>query len=132
MLPGVKSPLGVLYITTVAPTSPEPRLGGMCLSNTGQLHVTSSVGTRFNGGHMTTDDGSLCIAAGGAIAGYTNGLPVTSTGQLVTQLNATPVAADPYVGGVRVGAAGVYITDVSIPLHYGFNNGFSIGFNAPP
>jgi hypothetical protein len=66
---------------------------------------------QFVNGFWVNDDGKLQTAPGGAIANYAMGLPFTVDGHLVVQFNQTPAASDPYVGGVRVGAAGVYVTD---------------------
>jgi len=132
MLPGVKSPLGALYVTTVAPTNLEPRTGGVCLSTTGQVHIAAATPIAFTNGFGLLVNGSLCHAPGGTIADYQQGLPFTANGRLVTQLNQTPAASDPYVGGIRVGPAGVHITDVPVPLPYGYSNGFSNGFDASP
>ena len=134
MLPGRRSDNGALYITTVAPTDPEPRTGGVCLSTTGQIHVNASAPQKFDQGKGFLNNGALAVdVAGTAIANYMQGLPVTATGALKCQLNQTPAASDPYVGGIRVGpTGGVYITDVPVPLTYGYSNGFSNGFDASP
>lgn len=133
MLSGAKSPIGELYITTVPPIASEPRNGGIAFSNTGQVHVSTALAPQLDvNGFAVRSDGTLCIAYGGAIASWQQGLPFTSDGRLVTQLNTVPAASDPYVGGIRVGPlGGVYVTDAAVPLPFSFSNGFDRGYDAP-
>ena len=130
MLPGVRGQQGALFIDTSAPSGNYTFSGGFAVKPLGVLYATTAVGTRFNGGHMTTDLGQLCIAPGGVTAGYVNGLPVTVDGRLVVQLNVAVLPSDPFVGGIRVGPnGGVYCLDTAPPKEYGFSNGFSNGFD---
>jgi hypothetical protein len=72
-----------------------------------------AAGQQYINSFKVDDTGVLNTAPGGVIANYQGGLPFTKDGELVVQLNQTPAAGDPYVGGIRVGAAGVHVTDVA-------------------
>lgn len=129
MIPGVRTPLGRIDITSGAPSALARASGGILLEPTGEVCAIVAAPTRFVNGLGVNDLGQLCIAfAGPPIAGYNNGLPVTAVGQLVAQLNVVPPAGTPFVGGIAVGAAGVYVTDTFVPSTNGFSNGFSNGF----
>lgn len=130
MIPGTRAADGSLQINTTTPNGAQVFAGGFALDKTtGANYVFNGNGPVFIGGHMVTDVGQLCIAPGGTIAGYVNGLPVTADGRLVTQLNQTPGANDPFVGGIRVGPlGGVYTTDATPPVPNGFSSGFDAGF----
>ena len=130
MLPGVRTPLGRVDITTGAPSANARASGGILVEPTGEICAIVGVPTKFVNGFGVTDLGQLCIAFAGVIAGYTGGLPFTALGQLVAQLNVVPPAGTPFVGGVAVGPAGVYMTDSFVPPDFGFSNGFSGGFDA--
>lgn len=130
MISGAKSPDGALYIDTGVPEPDSYIVGGVLVSSPGDLHTDTVVVGTFNNGNMVANDGKLTIAPGGVIAGYEGGLSRTATGALVTQLNATPAESDPFVGGIRVGAAGVYVIDTVPPIPNGFDSGFDSGFGA--
>lgn len=118
MLPGLRTPDGALYVTTVAPTATDVQSGGVTLTAEGAVHVNANTPQRFDQGKGFMNNGDLCIdVAGGAVAGYVGGLPVTATGALKCQLNQTPAATDPFVGGLRVGPlGGLYVTDAATVL----------------
>ena len=84
----------------------------------------SSVANSF----LFDDDGVLQTSAG-PIASWSGGMPFDAAGNLVGTTG-TPVATDPYVGGLRVSPTlGVYF-DTAAPLpgdpwSSGFNEGFS-------
>lgn len=79
--------IGQLCTTTVT-TAQDSWCNGMRISPAGRLVVAGLSSPVFNGG-----------------------LPFNAAdGAMARSVDATPVAADPYVGGVRVGAAGVYLT----------------------
>lgn len=129
MIPGAKSAEGVLYITTASPATTDPRLGGVALTSSGQLYVTQSPPTSFQNGLGMVGD-SVAIGVGVA-ADFKDGLPRLATGGLQVQIDVVPLPTDPYVGEIRVGANGVYVTSASVPGRHAFSNGFSGGFDAP-
>ena len=114
MKPGAVDASGQLYIVTVAP-SPASALGGVTLSAKGQVFTsaTNTGGTVANNGFRFNSDGSL-LTSGAAITSYVGGLPFAADGSLVVQ-QAAPAGTDPYVGGVRVGASGVFVTTAVPP-----------------
>lgn len=129
MIPALLSSDGALVTTAAAPSLTSTFQGGFARAADHAIHTVETVGTRFVQGHMVTDLGQLCIAPGGAKAGYVNGLPVTAAGLLVTQLNQPVSPGDSWVGGIRVGPlGGVYIIDTTPVVPGGFSNGFSNGF----
>lgn len=69
------------------------------------------------------------VVSSGPIFSWAGGLPFDATGALVVT-TAVPLANDPYVGGVRVGANGVYVTTDAPPLLAAFTHGFDGGFDA--
>lgn len=130
MIPGRKTPEGVLYVKTGLPLPSNAFWqGGIATSKDGQVHILDGVGTRNNGGLITDHDGRLCIIYGAAIDRFEGGLPKTVDGYLVCQMNQTPAPTDPFVGGLRVGPlGGVYVTDAAIPTGEPFSSGFDEGF----
>ena len=100
----------------------------------GRVHVNGNAPQRFDQGKGFMNNGDLCIdLLGGAVVDYVGGLPVTATGALKCQLNQTPAASDPFVGGIRVGPlGGVYIVDTAPPANNPWSNGFSEGFGNGP
>lgn len=87
--------------------------GGFAYAPNGALAITDTdVPTVWNGGFGMTAAGQLCTEPNGAIARYCGGLPVTAAGELVTVAGAaTPPLS--LVGGVAVGAAGVFIRSIA-------------------
>lgn len=130
MLPCRKNSDGVLYVTTTVPPNPFS-MGGLVLGEQGVLYVTDTLLPElFVNGFGARHDGRLCVAFGGAIDFFSQGLPFTNDGRLVCQLNQTPADTDPFVGGIRVGQlGGVYVDDVSPPVEEAFSSGFSGGFS---
>lgn len=128
MIPGARTPDGAIYIWTSTPAGPQLAQGGISVRDDGSVFVMNGTGPNSSGGHMITGAGQLCIAPGGAIDHYVNGLPVTVDGRLVTQLNQVPAPSDAWVGGIRVGPlGGVYTVDTTPPVS-GFSSGFDAGF----
>ena len=83
----------------------------------------------FNNGLPLTNEGRLCMEAGGAISHYALGLPFTAQNRLVCQTNLAPTPGDPYVNGIRVGPnGGIYITDLTPPAQFAWSGGFSNGY----
>lgn len=129
MLPGRRSDLGLLFITTTPPAAGDPRQGGIAMTPLGQVCVVISASPAFYvNGFGVTAEGRLCISDGIAPTGYQQGLPFGINGVLATAI-AAPAATDPYVGGVRVGALGVLVTPAAPPPLNAFNSGFDTGFD---
>jgi hypothetical protein len=130
MLPGLRTPDGALYVTTAASLPTDVQAGGVKMTAEGVVHVNANAPQRFDQGKGFMNNGDLCIdVAGGAIAGYVGGLPVTATGALKCQLNQPVSPGDAYVGGLRVGPlGGLYIVDTTPPPPTGFSGGFSNGY----
>lgn len=131
MLPGKRTSDGALYVTTAAYLPSDTFSGGVMMNAAGAIHVNANTPQQFSQGRGFMNNGDLCIdIAGGAIAGYINGLPVTATGALKCQLNQPVSPGDAYIGGIRVGPlGGIYIVDATPPADYGFSSGFSNGFD---
>jgi hypothetical protein len=128
MLPGARTPEGVVYVTTASPTAADTRNGGVLVSPSGQLHISANFPQKFDQGKGFMNNGDLCMG-NGPIAGYVGGLPVTELGAIRAQLNQTPAPTDPFVGGIRVGPlGGVYITDTDPTPPFSFSTGFNDGF----
>jgi hypothetical protein len=130
MIPGLKTPDGALYCTTVAPAAGDPVSGGVTMTHDGWVRVNANAPQKFDQGKGFVLNGALCIdVLGSAIAGYVNGLPVTATGALKCQLNQPVSPGDAYVGGLRVGSlGGLYIVDAP-PLDYVTYNGEPVLYN---
>lgn len=130
MLPGARTPDGALYVTTAASLPTDTSSGGVKMNAVGAIHVNANTPQKFDQGKAFMNNGDLCVdIAGGAVAGYTNGLPVTATGALRCQMNQPVSPGDSYVGGIRVGAlGGIYVTDVTPPVPNAFSSGFDTGF----
>ena len=132
MIPGLKTPEGALYIIESAPAAGDPANGGVSMTNDGWVRVDGLLPPQvFTNGFGFRNNGALCINKfGTAIAGYQQGLPFNSVGQLVCQLNQPVSPGDAFVGGLRVGPlGGVYVTDTTPVVPFSFSNGFSNGFN---
>ena len=83
----------------------------------------------FANGFLLDDVGVLQTSAG-PIASWNGGLPFDAAGNMVVTTD-TPIASDPYVGGVRVSPTkGVYVIDDTPVPPNGFSNGFSNRFGA--
>lgn len=130
MLPGKRTPDGQLYVVNGAAGPADTRTGGVLLTPEGQVHTNANAPQRFDQGKGFSLAGDLSIdVAGTPIAGYVGGLPVTANGALKCQLNQTPAASDPFVGGIRVGPlGGVYVTDAAPVPPFSFSTGFDGGF----
>lgn len=115
MLPGKRDAQGRLHVTVAAPGATSTLRGGIACSATEQVHITTTVSTKFVNGFMVSDTGQLVVGTG-AIANYLEGIPRQADGAVRHQLNQTPAATDPYLGGLRIGpAGGVYTTDATPP-----------------
>jgi hypothetical protein len=130
MLIGRVDAIGALYIFAGVTPPNVFANGGVLLGSQGIVGVdTSNNPTQFVNGLPVTNEGRLCVAYGGTIAGYSAGLPHTALGRLVTQLNQPISPADVYVGGIRIGApGGLYVNDLTPPAEKAWSNGFSTGF----
>jgi hypothetical protein len=130
MLGGILTSDGALYVTTVAPQPTDVFWEGIARAPYGATRVVAVAPDLFNNGLGMKEPGAVAVAFGGVIAGYQNGLPFTSDGRLVVQLNQPVSPGDTYIGGLRVGPlGGVYVVDVTPPVNpTGFSGGFSNGF----
>jgi len=134
MLPGARTSDGALFITKVNGPHTDPYNGGIAVTPDGVIHVDEfGVPSNFANGLGVTNFGSLNVnLSGAAIAGYNQGLPIDSVGNLICQLNQPVSPGDAFVGGVRVGPlGGVYVVDSTPVVPFSFSNGFSGGFDAP-
>jgi hypothetical protein len=129
MIPGARDAQGRLYVTSAAPTAASFFKGGVAMTALGQVHITATLPSVFANGLPLLHDGSLCVAAGGTVFGFENGIPFDVAGSIVTTLNLVPTATDPYSNGVRVGAGGVFTTDAVPVVGFAFSDGFSEGFS---
>ena len=130
MLPGSRTSDGALLIYVASGPHTDPYMGGIAVTADGAIHVDEfGVPSNFVNGFGVTALGALCVnTSNPAISGYSQGLPFDSVGNLVCQVEQPPVAEDAYVGGIRVGALGVYVTEVSPTVAGGFDDGFDPGF----
>lgn len=130
MLPALVDPTGALYINTVAPQVGDAFFNGIAVTPEGAVRATAAAPEVFVNGVGVRNVGAICIAPGGAVAGYICGLPATVDGRLVTQLNQPVSPGDAYVSSFRVGPlGGLYTTDVAPPPPNGFTAGFDGGFD---
>jgi hypothetical protein len=114
MLPGSRDATGAVYIIDSLPEAPGASFnGGLLVEPDGKIHVSSFLLPQvFPNGFGARNDGKLCIAYGGVIAGYNQGLPIDADGRLVCQLNQPASPGDAFVGGIRVGVlGGVYVAN---------------------
>ena len=95
---------------------------GFGYSATGQLCVTTTLtpNDTYEGGIRRSSTGALVVAAQGGTLSYNGGWPCNlggaSDGAVARQVDTTPAATDPFVAGVRIGAAGgVYMTTAAVP-----------------
>ena len=133
MLPARRTEDGALYISTIAPQPTDIFKHGIAMTSDGVMRVDEfGVPSNFVGGFGVTDAGALCVnLSNAAIAGFHQGLPMDSVGNLVCQLNQPVSPGDQYIAGVRVGSlGGVYVVDTTPPPPDGFSSGFSAGFGA--
>ena len=131
MLPGRLTADGAIYISTIAPQPTDIFKHGIAMTSDGVMRVDEfGVPSNFVGGFGVTDAGALCVnLSNAAIAGFHQGLPMDSVGNLVCQLNQPVSPGDQYIAGVRVSPlGGVYVVDNSPPLEDAWSNGFSSGF----
>ena len=126
---GQTTPQGQLYIRTDAPPIPSLAKAGITLGELGTVFVKEAAPNYFVNGFGVSTLGQLCVSPGGVIANFHMGLPRTSDGRLVTQLNNAPFIGDSYVAGIRVGpAGGVYTIDTAPPVEKAWSSGFSNGY----
>lgn len=82
-------------------------VGGILVNPDGAIRASVDAPEVFNSGFGLRHSGELCIAEGGTIATYVQGLPVTSDGQLVVQ-SGTPGETDLFHNGICVNGLGVF------------------------
>lgn len=133
MLPARRTPDGALYVSTIAPQPTDIFKHGIAMTSDGVMRVDEfGIPSNFVGGFGVTDAGALCVnLSNAAIAGFHQGLPMDSVGNLVCQLNQPVSPGDSYIAGVRVGPlGGIYVVDTTPTPPDGFSSGFSSGFGA--
>lgn len=112
MLPGKRKADGALLVTVAPPSATSTLQGGIAIDPTGAVHIHVTAPSGFVNGIGVDDTGALCVSSD-PITDYLEGLPRTATGAIRTQLNQTPAATDPFLGGLRIGATGgLYISDL--------------------
>jgi hypothetical protein len=131
MIPGLRRSDGVLFAAAGPPPAGSPFLGGIALSDDGQVYITpSTVGAVFANGFMVSPLGELVIAAVGVPNAFHDGVGFLASGAALA-VSSSPVAADPFLGGQRLRAAdgALYIT-LDVPVDFGaFDNGFDSSFD---
>ena len=126
---GLTSQQGQLFIDATAPDGNDLSRAGIRIKPLGVVRTVEAAPASFINGFGVSALGQLCVAPGGVIANFHMGLPRTSDGRLVTQLNNAPFIGDSYVAGVRVGPlGGVYTVDVNPPVLTAWSSGFSNGY----
>jgi hypothetical protein len=131
MLSGNLTSDGALYVSTIAPQPTDVFWEGIARAPDGATRVVAVAPDLFNNGLGMKEPGAVAVAFGGVIAGYQNGLPFTSDGRLVCQLNQPVSPGDAYVGGIRVGPlGGVYVVNAAPHAPNGFSSGFDAVFGA--
>jgi hypothetical protein len=112
MLPGRTDAQGRLFVTTAAIAANATYQEGIPISPLGQVYVDINTPQKFVNGIGVTNAGKMCINNVGPSVNWQAGIPLVDGGAIFCQLNQTPNANDPYVGGVRIGPnGGVYIID---------------------
>jgi hypothetical protein len=94
---------------------------GLGYAANGALCTTQVLGPndQYIGGWRLDPLGRVVVAAlGGGPIFFNGGIPFNANGSLVGQPNVVPIATDPYVRGIRVGAAGVYGVNAAPPLDF--------------
>ena len=89
--------------------------GSFRCASDGHLHINTSglAPEVFSEGFGKLNDGALCVALGGAIDHYVEGIPCTVNGRVVGQLNLVPPANTAMIAGIAVGpAGGVYFNSL--------------------
>ena len=132
MLPGARTSDGALFVHPASGPHTDPYVGGIAVTPDGAIHIDEfGVPSKFVNGFGVTNLGALCVnLSNAAIAGYSQGLPFDSVGNLVCQLNQPVSPGDAYVGGLRVGVlGGLYVVDTAPPLTSAWSNGFSDGYS---
>jgi hypothetical protein len=114
MLPQV-DPIGRVY--TAPGGTPVSWNAGVGYTATGQICTTLTAGPNdtYNGAWRLDPLGRVVVVVLAPPTVFNGGLPFNSNGALDGQPNATPIASDPYVRGMRVGPLGVYGTTAAIP-----------------
>ena len=108
---------GRINITIAAPSGTSTFVDGLAYDVNGNLHITTTVSGSdvFVSGHRVSISGQLVVAVPAAPLQpyvYNGGWPSGKTnGETVYLLDITPVAADPYLVGIRLGGPsdGVYM-----------------------
>lgn len=116
MLPGRRTDTGELFVYTTSGPHTDAYIGGIAVTTNGAIHIDEfEVPSNFVNGFGVTALGALCVnLSNPAIAGYSQGLPFDSAGNLVCQLDQPASPGDAYVGGIRVGVlGGVCVTEVT-------------------
>jgi SPRY domain-containing protein len=104
MIPGLRTPDGVLYTTAGPPPADTPFLGGVALSDDGQVYTTTStVGAIFVNGFMVSPLGELVIAAVGVPNVFNGGVGILASGAVLSVTSA-PAVTDPVSGNQRLRA----------------------------
>jgi hypothetical protein len=123
---------GAMFITMTGTPSPPFFDQGLLSGFAGSLYCVTTAPTRFLDGFGVTDEGKLCIAPGGVIHSFNQGIPMTADGRMVTQLNVAPWPGDVYVDQIRVGpAGGVYTVDLTPAPEVAFSSAFDNSFDSP-
>ena len=129
MLPGARDINGFTYIITGAPPVGTEFVGGIAVSDAGQIYTASSINTNYANGFMVNNAGQLIGLAGNPIAVVKDGIGRTVAGDVVFSA-AAPAATDVFVGSVRVTKDGALCVTTAIPrLLTAYSNGFNSGFS---
>ena len=112
MLPGLKDALGELFVLSTPPDAGATYFGGIARSAEGQVYISQTDPLFFANGFGVTAIGQLCVAFGGTIQNYLEGIPRSPTGRVVAYpLGTVPDNTSAFLGKLRIGAAGVYMNN---------------------
>ena len=108
MLPPFKNADGTMRVVNYTPLTSTPRYAGIAVTNDGNICYSASNPTQFVNGYGVTATGQLSLQAG-PIVGYAGGMPRNANGAVVAAFNQVVPASVGWVGGMAVGAAGLYV-----------------------
>ena len=117
MLPGLKDGLGELFVVSTPPDAGATYFGGIARSSEGAVHISETDPLFFTNGFGITAIGQVCVAFGGTIQNYLEGIPRDPAGRVVAYpLGTVPNNTSSFLGKLRIGAAGVYMNSITPPV----------------
>ena len=98
-----------MRVVSYTPLASTPRYAGIAVTDDGHICYSASNPTHFVNGYGVTATGQLSLQAG-PIAGYAGGIPRNAAGAIVAVFDTVVPASVGWIGGMAVGASGLYVT----------------------